>query len=94
MDATHAAHIYGEGHGDSGMVPPPGTRPVDQHWSLNEAREYGAPPSTSSFSTLSEEGFQSDGYQDGEDLGDFLGPLMGTGGGGGGAGLLEGEWGL
>ncbi|KAH0611070.1 uncharacterized protein H6S33_011497 [Morchella sextelata] len=70
MDATHAAHIYGDGGGD--MIPAGNM-------------DHTAPPSTSSFSTLSEEGFQSDdgcGYPESEDLGDFLGPLMSTGGGG------------
>lgn len=120
MDATHAAHIYGDGgHGDSIIsasasdpsgVPAggpgamigshTGARPVDQHWSLNNPREYphsndsGAPPSTSGFSTLSEESFDDDGgcgYTESEDLGDFLGPLMGAGSGGQGT-LLEAEW--
>ncbi|KAH8147577.1 uncharacterized protein LAJ45_08404 [Morchella importuna] len=70
MDATHAAHIYGDGGGD--MI-------------TAGNMDHTAPPSTSSFSTLSEEGFQSDdgcGYPESEDLGDFLGPLMSTGGGG------------
>lgn len=115
MDATHAAHIYGDGMtptpGDPSVVPASGpavptdshtgTRPVDQHWSLNNPREYtnnnggGAPPSTSSFSTLSEESLDDDGaggYPASEDLGDFLGPLMGVGGGQGT--LLEAEWGM
>lgn len=112
MDATHAAHIYGDGMnlatGDPSVVPADspttpidshtGTRPVDQHWSLNNPREYshsnGAPPSTSSFSTLSEESPNDDGvggYSESENLGDFLGPLMGVGGGGQGT-LLEAEW--
>lgn len=110
MDATHAAHIYGDGMtpGNSSVAPAggpaattdshTGTRPVDQHWSLNNSREYShnsgneAPPSTSSFSTFSEESLEDDGgYPESENLGDFLGPLMGVGGGGQGT-LLEAEW--
>lgn len=105
MDATHAAHIYGDGMTPTTSVVPAvalanshtETRPVDQHWSLNNPREYshnGAPPSTSSFSTLSEESPEddgADGYPESENLGDFLGPLMGVGGSGQGT-LLEAEW--
>lgn len=113
MDATHAAHIYGDGMtsvSDNPSVTPAsdpidshtGTRPVDQHWSLNNSREYshsngnGAPPSTSSFSTLSEESLEDDGagvYPNRENLGDFLGPLMCVESGGQGT-LLEAEWGM
>lgn len=114
MDATHAAHIYGDGgHGDS-MIPTSSAggvstsgpidnhasaRPVDQHWSLNEYSHNngnGAPPSTASFSTLSEESFEDDGacgYPENEDLGDFLAPLMGAGSDRQGT-LLEPEWGM
>lgn len=102
MDATHAAHIYGDGMTPTTSVVPAvalanshtETRPVDQHWSLNNPREYshnGAPPSTSSFSEESPEDDGADGYPESENLGDFLGPLMGVGGSGQGT-LLEAEW--
>ncbi|RPA89461.1 hypothetical protein L873DRAFT_1721700 [Choiromyces venosus 120613-1] len=67
----------------------------------------GTPPSISSFSTLSEESFAGggddvrasagdpdvgSGCPDSDNLGDFLGPLMGTQGGGSGGTLLENEW--
>lgn len=67
---------------------------------------HGTPPSISSFSTLSEESLTGgddvragagdldvgSGYPDSDNLGDFLGPLMGTRGGGSGGTLLEDEW--
>ncbi|CUS14123.1 unnamed protein product [Tuber aestivum] len=66
----------------------------------------GTPPSISPFSTLSEESFAGSdgvragaggldvgsGYPDNDNLGDFLGPLMGTRSGGSGGTLLENEW--
>ncbi|KAG0131617.1 putative transcriptional activator protein [Tuber indicum] len=66
----------------------------------------GTPPSISSFSTLSEESFTGgddvradtgdldvdSGYPDSDNLGDFLGPLMGTRSDGSGGVLLENSW--
>ncbi|KAL7276243.1 DNA-binding transcription factor cat8 [Rhizina undulata] len=111
MDASHAAHIYGDG----GSLTPPITntapanarRPVDRHWDLNELPQqhppfHVNPPSISSYSDegfASEDGGHSGGdmgiaYPEGDNLGDFLGPMMAphTSAGGQSGTLLESEW--